>query len=572
VRWVYEIPDPNAKEKLESVKSTFDMGIEFIEEQVRGLTGMGEPQPNDKIIGKRQQQQQDLAVEQQRAALGLPPPGMGDDPNGDGPPSKNGKPSSNGNGKHDDVPEFLKSKRFASEVELEHYAGFDPNEPRDENGEWTASGGQGDPRKKAARLDALLASGKEDPLPKAREAIATAKREAEWRLNIHQVSTSGKFGLFDNPGSARHSLQHLVGQYDTREEAESAWSDKHEQYVRPHKDNLKKLEKERDQLLAEERSNEPPPIEFGKKTAAPYTPDTARAFYDSVAFMTQDEFDKGLAGFDALKGKALAEVAAKLGIHGKITREKVKQFVSDRRGGSQRAKLTEPPGHKETPPVQAPAPESALRAEYELTQGPQGRTWDKAKKDFFEAGGTEKDFLETMDRLYGSSARLRKPATKEEPNVKPAIAGPSAGMGTSAGFLFQAELTRQALAADLQAAFPEPVELEPVVYVGEPLPPQNPAPVIHVHVPEIKIPDFKFPAPVVNFTAPEIRMPKIEMPDIKVNIPKAEPAVVTVNIPEIKMPGLPEIIVNIPEPKGTKKTIVRGKDGEIKEVIEMPEK
>jgi hypothetical protein len=564
VRWVYDIPDPRAKEKLDAVKTTFDMGVDFSKDEARGLTGMSKPESNDEVIGKTQQMQLqaqlDLQQAQQLQAAGVDPGAiMGSgDKNGDGPPSKNGKPSSNGNGKHDDVPAFLKGGRFQGEIEPELYqltarelneaaskAMTDPTEDQKKSGNYT----KGHCNWKGLPLTIENAKGSFRRGKSADGKAWQTKMTAHYGYfkRTESEADGDHIDFFIKPEGVDSELVCIVNQINPKtgkfdehkvilgcaSEAEAkalylsnyskGWQG-FDSVACMTLDQFKEWLQDGDSSKPvhyafnpnEARDNRGEWTAGGAQAKPPYTPDAARAFYDSAAFMTQPEFDKGLAGFDALKGKALAEVAAKLGMVGKVTREKLKQFVSDRRGGSQRAKLTEPPGHKEKPTVQTPAPEQP---------------------------------------------------------VKPAIAGPTPGMGTSAGFLFQADLTRQALLADLQAAFPEPDEPEPVVYVGEPLPPQQPAPVIHVHVPEIKIPDFKFPAPVVHFTAPEINIPEIKMPKLPA------PAPITVTLPEIKIPEQPAAVITVnipeiklPEARGMKKTIVRGKDGEIKEVIETPEK
>lgn len=554
VRWVYDIPDPEAEKKLEAVKSVFDMGGDFKKDEVLALTGMSPPEATDEILGKTQQMQLETAMQvqkhQQWAAAGLDPAEMEAAENGggadEGPPSKNGKPSSNGNGKHDDVPAFLKGSRFQGELDPVLYqltarelneaaskAMTDPTEEQKKTGNYT----KGHCNWKGLPLTIENAKGS------YRRGVSADGKPWQTKMTAHygyfkrteSEADGDHIDFFFKPEGVDSELVCIVNQVNPK----SGKFDEHKVilgcaseaeakalYLSNYSkgwqgldsvacmtlDQFKGWLQDGDSSKAVHYAYDPnePRDPAGKWTAGPYTPDTARAFYDRVATMPQEEFDEGLAGFDALKGKALGEVALKLGLHGKVTREKVKQFVSDRRGASKRAGLIEPAGHKEKP-VQAPAPE--------------------------------------------------KP-------VAPAKPEPSPGMGTSAGLLFQADLTRQALQADYQAAFPP--DPEPVVYVAEPQPPRPPD--IHIHVPPITIPEIKFPeqkAPVINVTAP---MPEIKIP----------PAQVTVNIPDFKWPDFPEakapvvnvaapeITVTLPEPRPMKRTAIRNKNGEITGSTEEP--
>lgn len=105
------------------------------------------------------------------------------------------------------------------------------------------------------RLDTLLNKGGE--LDKAAEAVKRAEQSAEFHLHIHELA-NGKFGLFDNPGTGKSKEEHLVGQFDSKEEAEHGWRDRFNTHVKPHKDKLESLRVEMEKLRQLEVEPEAP--------------------------------------------------------------------------------------------------------------------------------------------------------------------------------------------------------------------------------------------------------------------------------------------------------------------------
>lgn len=127
LRHVTKVPDPEADAKLKAAKQTFDMGVAFGENAIRGLTGMPEPQEGENVVSLAQQQQLKVSWHQQLHQ---------DDPNqavrGDSePPKKGGDP----------LDGLTNDKRLSFQANGNggvHY-NFDPNQKRDEVGRWTAT-------------------------------------------------------------------------------------------------------------------------------------------------------------------------------------------------------------------------------------------------------------------------------------------------------------------------------------------------------------------------------------------------------------------------------------------------
>lgn len=55
-RWKFSVPDPAQDGKLEAVTKCYAMGVDFLKHEVRGLTGLSDPQPGDDIIGQPAQE------------------------------------------------------------------------------------------------------------------------------------------------------------------------------------------------------------------------------------------------------------------------------------------------------------------------------------------------------------------------------------------------------------------------------------------------------------------------------------------------------------------------------------
>lgn len=50
VRHVTNVPDEEAKDKLDAAKSAWEMGVDLVTNEVRGLTGLSDPQPGDEVL------------------------------------------------------------------------------------------------------------------------------------------------------------------------------------------------------------------------------------------------------------------------------------------------------------------------------------------------------------------------------------------------------------------------------------------------------------------------------------------------------------------------------------------
>lgn len=54
-RFVTDISEPGNEKKLEAVNKAYGMGVAFVEDEVRQLTGLGKPGPDDKVLSNQQQ-------------------------------------------------------------------------------------------------------------------------------------------------------------------------------------------------------------------------------------------------------------------------------------------------------------------------------------------------------------------------------------------------------------------------------------------------------------------------------------------------------------------------------------
>jgi hypothetical protein len=51
-RWVFNVPDPEADAKIAAVQALATTGVEFKKNEVRGLTGLADPEQGDEVIGR----------------------------------------------------------------------------------------------------------------------------------------------------------------------------------------------------------------------------------------------------------------------------------------------------------------------------------------------------------------------------------------------------------------------------------------------------------------------------------------------------------------------------------------
>lgn len=70
LRFVTDLREPDNDKKLEAVNKAYSMGVDFIKDEVRQLTGMGKPQPEDETLSQQQQQMNAMAMGGQ--PLGMP--------------------------------------------------------------------------------------------------------------------------------------------------------------------------------------------------------------------------------------------------------------------------------------------------------------------------------------------------------------------------------------------------------------------------------------------------------------------------------------------------------------------
>lgn len=80
------------------------------------------------------------------------------------------------------------------------------------------------------------------------------------------------------------------------------------------------------------------------------TPQEIAQLYDRVATMTPEEFAAAMVAVARVRQVKLT--GHMIGMAGKVTREKLLRFISDRRGGYLRSKLTEPAGRVITPLIE----------------------------------------------------------------------------------------------------------------------------------------------------------------------------------------------------------------------------
>ncbi len=65
LRWVFDLEETDPDKKLEAVNKAFQIGASFKEDEVRELTGMSKPEPQDQVLSFAQQQQQQAQQQQQ---------------------------------------------------------------------------------------------------------------------------------------------------------------------------------------------------------------------------------------------------------------------------------------------------------------------------------------------------------------------------------------------------------------------------------------------------------------------------------------------------------------------------
>jgi 8-oxo-dGTP pyrophosphatase MutT (NUDIX family) len=87
VRMVYDVDQPEPEKTLQAVRTAWDMGAHFKEEEVVALTGLSIPEQDDRILENPmigQQKAQAAAAQQAQMGGGGQPPGPGDPPPGGG--------------------------------------------------------------------------------------------------------------------------------------------------------------------------------------------------------------------------------------------------------------------------------------------------------------------------------------------------------------------------------------------------------------------------------------------------------------------------------------------------------
>lgn len=83
LRWVFETSSPNQAEQIDGVVKLYNIGVDFVTNEVRALTGMSDPQEGDQTISLAAQMQQQAAMQPQI-------PGDGDS---DGVPNEDEEPT-----------------------------------------------------------------------------------------------------------------------------------------------------------------------------------------------------------------------------------------------------------------------------------------------------------------------------------------------------------------------------------------------------------------------------------------------------------------------------------------------
>lgn len=156
-RFVFDIETDDPKEKLAAVKSAWEIGVSFDEDEVRALTGMSKPSADAKILKNPQLEQ--------AAAQAQGQPGQQSGANGDGASLFGGQPkqgvfegkpavaNGNGNGVAKDAANDSNGHQLFGKPKIEKQEGpparyekkvgeFKEDEhPRDESGEFTSGGG-----------------------------------------------------------------------------------------------------------------------------------------------------------------------------------------------------------------------------------------------------------------------------------------------------------------------------------------------------------------------------------------------------------------------------------------------
>lgn len=160
VRIVRETEQPDPEKTMAAIKNAREFGVDFKEDSVRDLTGMEAPQPGDRTLDSMAVEKQQAQAAQQQQAMGqqlelarIRHPEMSEQElqqhvaGGEPGQPPIGKPGRDGQGPPDPDDEEQEEDDgegwpFSRLDEPARY-GFDPNEKRDESGEWTAGGAGG---------------------------------------------------------------------------------------------------------------------------------------------------------------------------------------------------------------------------------------------------------------------------------------------------------------------------------------------------------------------------------------------------------------------------------------------
>ncbi len=66
LRWVFDLEETDPEKRLEAINKAYQVGCDFVKDEVRALTGMAKPQEGDDTISAQAQQQQQMQAQQQQ--------------------------------------------------------------------------------------------------------------------------------------------------------------------------------------------------------------------------------------------------------------------------------------------------------------------------------------------------------------------------------------------------------------------------------------------------------------------------------------------------------------------------
>lgn len=151
VYFVSDVEQRNAKETLEAVEKAVSLGCDFRLEDVGGVVGLPAPQEGDDTVKQAQeeQQQKEAELQMQQTEQGAKLQGADAKDARSHELTKMGlehghKEKLAAEDRQSAEKTAAAKSKFERDAEIERFANFNPNEARDEGGEWTEGGGTGE--------------------------------------------------------------------------------------------------------------------------------------------------------------------------------------------------------------------------------------------------------------------------------------------------------------------------------------------------------------------------------------------------------------------------------------------